>query len=214
VVNDFSEQDLQRLNSAVREAERRTRGEIVPMVVPASGRYRESAYLIGLISALVCLAVLLILSSRQWQATPYRSGMMIVGVTLAYVAGRRLGSLPTVIRMVVPEERMNLNVRRRAELAFYQHGLNKTREGTGILIMISLLERRVQVLADKGINEKVPSGIWNHLVEELIQHIKAGRTSDGLSRAITQCGDLLARYFPAKEKDNPDELRDDVIREP
>ena len=209
----FSEQDLERLNIAVRAAERRTRGEIVPMVVTASGRYRESAHLIGLVAALLGLAVLLILTSSQWQAAPYRSGMVLAGVMLAYMVGRRLGSVPSVIRMVVPEERLDLNVRQRAEVAFYRHGLNKTRGGTGILIMVSLLERRVQVLADKGINEKVPPGMWNDLVEELIQQIKAGRTVEGMSRAITQCGDLLARYFPATEKDNPDELKDDLIRE-
>jgi putative membrane protein len=210
----FSEQDLHKLNTVVKEAERRTRGEIVPMVVSASGRYREAAHLMGLIAALLCLAVLLTSGLWQWHGAPYRSGIMLVAVMLGYLAGRWLGSLPAIIRMVVPEERLSQNVRRRAELAFYEHGLNKTREGTGILILVSLLERRVQVLADKGINEKVPPGMWDRLVEELIQHIKAGRALEGLSRAIRQCGDLLARYFPAAEQDNPDELRDDLIREP
>jgi putative membrane protein len=209
----FSEHDLHHLNTLVKEAERRTRGEIVPMVVSASGRYREAAHLMGLVAALICLAVSLTVDSWQWQGPPYRPGIMVVAVMLGYLAGRWLGSLPAIIRVVVPEDRLSQNVRRRAELAFYQHGLNKTREGTGILIMVSLLERRVQVLADKGINEKVPPGMWDHMVEEMIQHIRAGRAVEGLSRAITQCGDLLARYFPAAEQDNPDELKDDLIRE-
>ena len=55
---------------------------------------------------------------------------------------------------------MAQKVRLRAEQLFYQESLHHTNANTGILILISLLERRVQVLADRGINEGVPSGTW------------------------------------------------------
>jgi len=137
----------------------------------------------------------------------------IYGVLLAYAQGYWAGSLPPCIRFFVSSERMAFKVRRRAELAFYEHGLHKTREGTGILIMASLLERRVQVLADKAINERVPPGTWDTLVNELVQGIKDGRSTEAFCRAIATCGDLLAQNFPAKPGDNPDELADDLIQE-
>ena len=211
----FSDNDLRTIHDAVQAAERRTRGEIVPMVVPSSARYSEARYLAGLATALLTLTVLLTLDQGWggygWQ-THYPS-WIVLGVLLAYGLGHLLGSSPVGIRLFVSKERMAFKVRRRAELAFYEHGLHKTREGTGILIMASLLERRVQVLADKAINERVPPGTWDSLVREMTQEIKAGRPTEAFCRAITTCGDLLAQHFPAKPDDNPDELADDLIQE-
>ena len=79
--------------------------------------------------------------------------------------------------------------------------------------MLSLLERRVQVLADKAINERVPPATWDRIVQDLVAAIQEGRPTEGFCRAIEKCGDLLAKHFPARPSDNPDELSDDLIQE-
>ena len=211
----FTDNDLRKIHDTVQAAERRTRGELVPMVVPSSARYSEARYLAGLATSLLALTALLTLNqgwgTYGWQE--HHPSWIVLGVLLAYALGHLLGSSPVGIRLFVSRERMAFKVRRRAELAFYEHGLHKTREGTGILIMASLLERRVQVLADKAINERVPPGTWDNLVQELIQGIKDGRPTEAFCQAITRCGDLLAQHFPARPGDNPDELADDLIQE-
>ena len=214
-MKQFSDEDLRKIHEAVQAAERRTRGEIVPMVVPSSARYSEARYLAGLSLSLLALTILLTweLGWGQHIWHLHHPGWVVLGVLLAYALGYWAGSLPPCIRFFVSSERMAFKVRRRAELAFYEHGLHKTREGTGILIMASLLERRVQVLADKAINERVPPGTWDTLVNELVQGIKDGRSTEAFYRAIAQCGDLLAQHFPARPGDNPDELADDLIEE-
>jgi len=55
----FSDDDLRKIRAAVQAAERRTRGEIVPMIVPSSARYSDARYLAGLAFSLVTLTVLL-----------------------------------------------------------------------------------------------------------------------------------------------------------
>lgn len=211
----FTADDIRKIHDAVQVAERRTRGEIVPMVVPSSGRYSEARYLAGLTVALLTLAVLLTLDQGwgQYGWQEHHPAWIVFGVVLAYVLGYWVGSLPPCIRFFTSKERMTSKVRWRAERAFYEHGLYKTREGTGILIMVSLLERRVQVLADKAINERVPPGTWDTLVGELVRGIKDGRSTEAFCRAIERCGDLLAQHFPARPGDNPDELADDLIQE-
>ena len=211
----FPDGDLRKIREAVQAAERRTRGEIVPMIVPSSARYSEARYLAGLALSILALTVLLTwdLGWGQYVWHLHHPGWIVLGVVLAYALGYWAGSLPAVIQFFTSKERMAFKVRRRAELAFYEHGLHKTREGTGILIMASLLERRVQVLADKAINDKVPPGTWDNLVQELIQGIKAGRPTEAFCQAIARCGDLLAQHFPARPGDNPDELADDLIQE-
>lgn len=210
----FSDDDLRKIHDAVQAVERRTRGEIVPMVVPASARYQEVRYLAGLVMALLTLTLLLTVDQGwgQFAGREHHPGWIVLGVVLTYALGYWTGSLPAVIQFFTSKERMAFKVRRRAELAFYEHGLHKTREGTGILIMASLLERRVQVLADRAINDRVSPGTWDTLVNDLVQGIKDGRPTEAFCRAIAKCGDLLAEHFPARPGDNPDELADDLIQ--
>jgi putative membrane protein len=211
----FTDDDIRKIRDAVQAAERRTRGEIVPMVVPASARYSEARYLAGFTAALLTLTVLLTLDQGwgQYGWQEHHPVWIVFGVVLAYALGYWAGAVPLCVRFFTSTERMAFKVRRRAETAFYEHGLHKTREGTGILIMASLLERRVQVLADKAINERVPPGTWDTLVNDLVEGIRAGQPTEAFCRAIERCGNLLAQHFPARSGDNPDELADDLIQE-
>lgn len=215
VNNIFSQADLASIRNAVQAAERRTRGEIVPIVVPASARYREAAHVAGLIVALVTLAAMLSFDYGwgAWSGGALSHGWIVVGVVAAYLIGHVLGTQPWCVRLLTPDRRMAMKVRLRAESAFYKHGLHRTREATGVLVLLSLLERRVQILADQAINERVPPGTWDEMVTDLVEGIRGGRPADALCRAIRRCGDLLAVHFPAREGDNPNELTDDLIRE-
>lgn len=214
-MNLFTDDGRRKIHDAVQAAERRTTGEIVPMVVPSSARYSEARYLAGLTTSLLTLIILLTWDQGwgQYAWQEHHPAWIVLGAVVTYALGHLFGSLPIGIRLFVSKERMAFKVRRRAELAFYEHGLYKTREGTGILIMASLLERRVQILADRAINERVPPGTWDMLVNDLVRGIKDGRSTETFCQAITQCGYLLAQHFPARAGDNPDELTDDLIQE-
>jgi putative membrane protein len=103
----------------------------------------------------------------------------------------------------------------RALHAFYEHDLHKTRESTGILILASLLERRVRILADRGIHEKVGDAEWQKAADALTRALKEKRPGDGFCEAIGICGEVLARHFPANGKNpqgNPNELPDAAIQ--
>jgi len=209
----FSEQDQAGIRAAVEAAERRTRGEIVPMVVPRSAVYRETRHLAGLMLALVALAGLLAVDGFRSNAFTIHRGWIVVGVVFAYVLGHWLGTVPACIRLLTPDARMAMKVRLRAERAFFEHGLHKTREGTGVLIFVSLLERRVQILADRALDERVPPGTWDGVARQLVHGIREGQAAHAFVSAIHRCGDLLAVHFPPRPGSNPNELPDDLIRE-
>ena len=80
----------------------------------------------------------------------------------------------------------------------------------GILILVSLLEHRVQVLADSGINARVKPGTWDEVVEIILAGIRRGDLCQGLCDAIDRCGEILGREFPIQPDDVnelPDRLR-------
>jgi putative membrane protein len=149
-------------------------------------------------------------ASGAWSQV--HEGWIIVAVVVAYVIGSIVGRLSWAVRALTSDQRMAMKVRFRAERAFYEEGLHRTREATGVLIFLSLLERRVQVLADRAIDERVPPGTWDGLVEQIVAGVRAGRPTEALCGAITRCGALLAPHFPVRGEDNPNELPDDLVR--
>lgn len=215
-MTQFSDVERERIRRAVEQAERGTKGEIVPMIVPASALYREASYRTGLILALLALALLLTIEIYwlPWGWHAGNAGWLLLAVVVAYGLGQGLGRVPIVIRFVTSRERMAHKVTLRAEQAFYKHGLHNTKDRTGILILVSLLERRVQVLADKGLNDRVPAGTWDGLVKGIIDGIRTGQATDAICAAIAKCGVLLTQVSPAGSGDNPNELPDQLIQEP
>jgi len=94
--------------------------------------------------------------------------------------------------------------------AFYEKGLYKTRQNTGVLFFLSLLEHKVWVLADKGIYEKIDQDTLNRFAQTVSHGIKEGRACDALCDAMKEAGELLARHFPVIAGDT-DELSDKVM---
>lgn len=212
----FTDEERERIARAVRQAERRTTGEIVPMIVPSSARYREAGYRMGLILGWLVLAILLTIETYwlPWGWHAGNAGWLLLAVIGAYGVGEWLGTFPAVIRLVTSRERMAYKVKLRAQQAFYQHGFQSTKSRTGILLLVSLLEHRVHVLADKGINDCVPAGTWESLVGGIVAGVKSGHPTDAICAAILRCGDLLAEQCPAAPGENPNELPDTLVQEP
>jgi putative membrane protein len=215
-MTSFTDAERERIRQAVQQAERVTKGEIVPMIVPASALYREAGYRTGLILALLALALLLTIEIYwlPWGWHAGNAGWLLLAVVVSYGLGQWLGRVPMIVRLVTSRERMAHKVTLRAEQAFYKHGLHNTKGRTGILILVSMLERRVHVLADKGINDHVPAGTWDGLVNGIIDGIRTGQATDAICAAIAECGTLLAQVSPADSRDNPNELPDTLIQEP
>lgn len=212
----FTDAERERIRQAVQQAERVTKGEIVPMIVPASALYREAGYRTGLILALLSLALLLTIEIYwlPWGWHAGNAGWLLLAVVVLYGLGQWLGRVPMVVRLVTSRGRMAHKVALRAEQAFYKHGLHQTKGRTGVLILVSILERRVHILADKGINDHVPAGTWDGLVNGILDGIRTGQATDAICAAIAKCGALLAQVSPAGSGGNPNELPDALIQEP
>ena len=110
------------------------------------------------------------------------------------------------------DEKIDEEVNQRALQAFYKHRLHHTKDRTAILIMVSLLEHRVEILADAGINSKVPKDTWQGIVNDMIASIKTNDLSEGICIAVRECGEILAKDFPGQH-DNPDEVSNKLIVE-
>ena len=194
----FDSKAFQAVENAVREAESRTSGEIVPMVVDRSDSYPGVRAAGAAVLAFVAGAVVLGLNLDPWVwLPPVQVATFALG---AWLLGSR-----RVLRHLIPERIRAERVDRAARLAFLENGLTETRDRTGILIYTSLLEHRVEILADRGIDAFVEAGVWDGLVKRILAAIREQRADEGLVEAIQECGEILATRFPPRP-DDTDEL--------
>jgi len=186
------------VEAAVRAAELRTSGEIVPVLVERSDDYAELRLGLAAVSAFAAgaLASWLAPELAHW-IVPTQIGVFAL---VAAVSGWR-----PLLRRLVPARLATAHVERAAELAFLEAGVNETRDRTGILIFVSLLEHRVVVLADRGVHAHVPDGTWDAVVALVVAGIRERRAEHGLVEGIRRCGEILAGRFPPRS-DDADEL--------
>ncbi len=203
----FSAEEKQKIETAVKAAEAKTSGEIVPMVVDASYEYPR-AELIG--AGCLAMAVGLLISwafgsESIWWFLP-------AFIVCFFIFQQLIRNLPGLRRKLIHPDELTEEVREKALVSFVEQGLHETRDKTGILILISLFEHRVQVLADSGINAKVPEHTWEEIVEIVTTGLKSNDASAAVCKAVERCGELLQEHFPIKD-DDTNELPNLIIEE-
>ena len=113
-------------------------------------------------------------------------------------------------RLFISDREIEEEVEEAAVTGFFREGLYRTRDETGILIFISVFERRVWVLADRGINDKVKEGQWDDIVRMIIEGIKSKDQANAICKAVDKVGMILKEHFPIKQDDS-DELKNLII---
>jgi putative membrane protein len=203
----FTAEEKERLKTATHEVESRTIGEIVVMVVDHSDHYIEAEVLGSVLlgSFLSLILTVLFFNSSLWFYIPL-SFIFFFPCWFLFIKVEDLKKRFIGIR------RKEEAVRLRAERAFFERGLYRTKKNTGVLFFVSLLERKVWVLADKGIYKKMDQETLNRFANEVSRGIKEGRACDALSQAIQEIGVYLEKHFPITPNDT-NELSDDVMTE-
>ncbi|MEM1096489.1 MAG: hypothetical protein AAGJ10_17960 [Bacteroidota bacterium] len=210
--------DQARIRQAVAEAERRTSGEIVPVVVSASDAYEVALWKGALSGGLILLAVVLGVAALYdgwgwaWAYSAWGSGLALAtGCLVGWGVTR---SIPSLRRVLAGTDRMALATHQRALQAFVEEEVFRTRDRTGILILLSLFEHRIEVLGDEGINQAVQPDEWVAIVDHIRTGIRSGHATDHLVEAIQMCGNLLETKGVAIKPDDTNELPDGLrIRE-
>lgn len=127
---------------------------------------------------------------------------------------RHLGELRICVEagLSLPRLWRNESPRQRAIDCFGLLRVWDTEHNNGVLIHLLLADRRIEVVADRGLSQLVPPETWQSLADELGQALAQGRVEAGLQQAIARVGDLLHAHFPAPaHAPNPNELPDAIV---
>jgi uncharacterized membrane protein len=97
----------------------------------------------------------------------------------------------------------------RAIGVFERLGMHKTAARHGVLVYISVTDRKLAVIGDRGIHERVGEAYWKGLVAAIRERMSQQQPRDGLIHAIAEVGRELGRHFPRPPGDS-NELSDSV----
>jgi uncharacterized membrane protein len=87
-----------------------------------------------------------------------------------------------------------------------------TENNNGVLVYLLLVERAIEIVADRGVTSRVADGEWQRIVDAMRSSFQAGRYEDGLRQAVDAVTGLLSEHFPAQAgAPNPNELPDDPL---
>lgn len=199
------------IKAAVEELERVTNSEMVCVLAPASARYIMFPLLW---SALFALLIPII---NPFMPIDPETGDAVFEITFAwqplifvFLAGILLFS-PLSLAVTPKGVRFN-NCHRYAFEQFFVYNMNETEKHTGVMLFVSVDERYVELLADKGINDKVEPGEWDKIVEDFIADVRANNVSEGFVKAVQACQAVLSKHFPEEKEQN--ELSDNLVELP
>ncbi len=215
---NLSKDEMKKISSAVKNAEGKTSGEIATAMIKESYDYAIYELMFAVIIGFLYFVIMMffvgnveqLLQEKFWDYSVnylvmfYGFSTFIV-ITIFYF----IGNISSIDRLIVPKKLRNRKVQERATRYIMESGVYNTKDRTGILIFISIMERRVELLADSGINELISPEKWQNIVDNIIKGIRQKEIVDHLVESINECGNLLAEHFPI-QTDDKNELTDDI----
>jgi putative membrane protein len=200
----YEEQAKGAAKAAVASIEAQTSAEIVVCLRGASWAYREADYLCGFIVSVGALVTMLYVE-RTFQLASFP-----LGVVAAFLLGAVVSAnLPAVRRIFTMPGRKRDAVRAAARAAFVDLGVSRTHGRTGVLVYISMFERRVEVVPDVGIDAAPLGPEWKAAVAALERSLTPSPSVDRFLTAMRALGPILGKALPHAE-DDVNELPDEV----
>ena len=219
----LSEADHARISAAVAAAEAHSAGEIVTILTDRSDGYWDVALAWA---ALVAATAILMLSltpafylgmidrvtgawANEWTAGEIFA-VALGGATVKFLGMVVLQLWQPLKFFLVPSPVKARRVLARAITCFKVGAERRTHGRTGILIYLSMRERRAEIVADAAITAKVTPEVWGEAMAAMLPEIRARRIADGMVAAIERVGAVLAEHFP-RAQDDTNELPDRLI---
>lgn len=198
------------VSAAIAAAEKRTSAELVCAVASESGRYDRAEGILGVIGVLLALGLAqAVATGDSWAAVAVPPVFQGLAVVLGYLLGNVLGSWVPILRAPLVSQGEKLEeTARSASHVFATQRCGSTRRGGGVLIYLSLFERRVMILADQGAG--LDEAALQRLRDLSLEHLKRGERLEAFTAPIAAAAELLEKTLPYQQ-DDQNELPDELI---
>ena len=218
----LTDADRAKVAKAIAKAEGTTAGEIVAVATPISDPYHD----VALHWALVPLFAVLAWAAWRptalvwwydflfpgWNPDPTQSQLLtllMIFAALKFTVALLILKWMPLRLFLTPAATKHRRVRRRAVAIFRAAAEKRTAGKTGILIYLSMAERRAEIVADEAILKVTDDHTWGEAMTDLLANVREGRVGDGIVAAVERVGLVLSEHFPRSAEDSneiPDKL--------
>jgi len=190
--------DFEYIKKLVAEVETQTTAEIVPLVLKQSNDYRWIHSVMAFEGMLLgFLAAWIWNLSHAWPVSVVEFVVISFGGSFL---GLILSFIPVFARFSIGKKRLEREVDSRAFAEFVRQGCSATTNQAGVLILVSLFEHRIEIVADRAVQEKMVAvegaGIWDSLCKHFSASAAQGKAVEGLGQVIRELGAQLTKHFP------------------
>ena len=223
MIREISAADREKIAASIATAEANTSGEIVAVATPISDAYHDVALHWALVPLFAALAWAAWRPTALewwysflfggWQPEPTQSELLtllMVFAALKFTVALLILKWMPLRLFLTPGATKHRRVRRRAIAIFQAAAAGRTTGRTGILIYLSLAERRAEIIADEAILKLTDDHTWGEAMVALIEHVREGRVGDGICAAVERVGAVLSEHFP-RSADDCNEIPDKLI---
>jgi putative membrane protein len=208
----LSDDDRNRLDTLIADTEKRTNTQIVLALIQRSDSYAELPWKAFALGASVTGLIVFILNLLVYDWYPRITVLIAIAGVLAGGAVFALLTLliPGFARRFLSAMRAEVEVQQYAESLFLLRELFSTSKRTGILVLVSLFEKKVVILPDKGLSERLPRDAMHHIIAAITSFLKRSEISRAFEAGLEQISLTLGTNVSGK---NDNELSDEIIEE-
>ena len=133
-----------------------------------------------------------------------------IGEAIRASESKHRGELRFAIEAGLHLGHLRMSPRQRARQVFAELGVWDTEENSGVLVYVQLVDRKIEIVTDRGIAKRVEQSEWEKVCRTMERSFKEGRFEAGAIEAIESVTEILTRHFPARGA-NPNELPDKPV---
>jgi putative membrane protein len=182
----LTEQERTTIATRVAALETRTGTQVVAAVVGKSDSYPEApwkAFALGAAAAaLAC--VIWQFTAPGWAADRPQTGHILVILASGALLALLTILVPPFARLFIDRIRRDVETTQFAQSLFFRRGLGRTRRRVGILLLVSLFERKVVILADEGFDGRIDAHDWAALTGRITFLLRHSTTTMALRAGL------------------------------
>ena len=208
----LSDLDRNRLDTLIADVEKRTDTQIVLAVIQRSDIYAELPWKAFALGASISGLLVFILNLLSYVWYP---GVTVLMAVAGVLAGGAVFALLTVLipgfaKQFLSAYRSEIEVQQYAESLFLSRELFATSTRTGILVLVSLFERKVVILPDRGLRDQLTKNSMQSIIAAMTLYLKRSEISQSFQAGLEEISNILGTTVQGTGKN---ELSDEIIEE-
>ena len=207
--HSLTDEERKELDQRTAAAEKRTGVQIVLAIIERSDAYAElpwKAFAMGTSGA----GLLVLIMNMVWPLPlPTMAAILAIVIMLAAGAGFALLCVfvPDFARLFLHTHRAEAETMQYARSLFLSHELFGTPQRRAVLLLVSLFERRIVVLPDTGLIQKINQKATENIIQHMRIYLKAGQTARALETGLKKLEDIIRHSETSHELPNVIEER-------